>query len=371
VAEREGFEPPDPFGSTVFKTAAFDHSATSPARAFSRRLKLHASAKAMPACLQTVPRRLTIASLFGELTMHRLFKAVGLATLCVMSFVAAAQELESPLADPAQLAFEQGRWDDAIREYREILDAYPEDRISWLRIAQAERELGRYDAALSSLERAMGNSAPEAMIHLERARIFMALDRERDALDELEAADHLELRARILLEEADDFDSVRDNRRFQRVYRSVRARVLPCEGVDEAAQFDFWLGNWEVRGTDGALLGHSLVTREEGGCVVREQYESVSGATGTSMSVYLPSRGQWRHVWVGSGGTYIDMTGRFEDDEMKLEGTIEYLDREAVVAFRSTWSVGARERVRQRMEQFNLVASNWQPWFDGIYARSE
>ena len=30
VAEREGFEPPGPFGPTVFKTAAFDHSATSP-----------------------------------------------------------------------------------------------------------------------------------------------------------------------------------------------------------------------------------------------------------------------------------------------------------------------------------------------------
>ena len=30
MAEREGFEPPEPFGSTVFKTAAFDRSATSP-----------------------------------------------------------------------------------------------------------------------------------------------------------------------------------------------------------------------------------------------------------------------------------------------------------------------------------------------------
>jgi hypothetical protein len=30
MAEREGFEPPDPYGSTVFKTAAFDRSATSP-----------------------------------------------------------------------------------------------------------------------------------------------------------------------------------------------------------------------------------------------------------------------------------------------------------------------------------------------------
>ena len=30
VAEREGFEPPEPFGSMVFKTTAFDHSAISP-----------------------------------------------------------------------------------------------------------------------------------------------------------------------------------------------------------------------------------------------------------------------------------------------------------------------------------------------------
>ena len=29
-AEREGFEPPVPHGTTVFKTAAFDHSAISP-----------------------------------------------------------------------------------------------------------------------------------------------------------------------------------------------------------------------------------------------------------------------------------------------------------------------------------------------------
>ncbi len=30
MAEREGFEPPVPLGTTVFKTAAFDHSAISP-----------------------------------------------------------------------------------------------------------------------------------------------------------------------------------------------------------------------------------------------------------------------------------------------------------------------------------------------------
>ncbi len=35
-AESEGFEPPVPLGTTVFKTAAFDHSANSPERDKSR-----------------------------------------------------------------------------------------------------------------------------------------------------------------------------------------------------------------------------------------------------------------------------------------------------------------------------------------------
>ena len=30
LADEEGFEPPEPLGSTVFKTAAIDHSATHP-----------------------------------------------------------------------------------------------------------------------------------------------------------------------------------------------------------------------------------------------------------------------------------------------------------------------------------------------------
>ena len=287
--------------------------------------------------------------------------------LCVVP--AAGPLAQLPLAEPAQLAFEQGRWEDAIAEYRSILAENPENRLSWLRIAQAERELGRHEQALAALEQAAVNQAPQAMIHVERARNLVALGRGDEALTELEAADHLELRARTLLEEAPDFDGLRDEPRFQSVYRSVRRRVHPCEGIPEAAQFDFWLGHWEVRGADGALLGESRVTRDEGGCVVREEWQSTAGGSGSSMSVYLPSRGQWRQVWVGSGGNHFDLVGTFVDGEMRMEGTIEYFSPENVVAFRGVWAVGAGGRVRQRMEQFDVVSQTWEFWFDGFYRR--
>ena len=40
VAEREGFEPPEPLSSTVFKTAAIDHSAISPSSQLACKKKL-------------------------------------------------------------------------------------------------------------------------------------------------------------------------------------------------------------------------------------------------------------------------------------------------------------------------------------------
>jgi hypothetical protein len=285
----------------------------------------------------------------------------------------AAQEAEgqapTPVADPAELAFEQGRWEEAIGEYREILAAYPEDRLSLLRIAQAQRELKRHDDALATLESARTVNAPEAMIDLERARNLALLGRHDEALAALDAADHSGLRALGLVETADEFDGYRGQSRFERVQRNIRARVYPCEGIAEAGGFDFWLGRWEVRAPDGTLVGTNTITRRDGGCSIQERWEGAGGSTGTSISFYLPSRGEWRQVWTGSGGTVFDITGTAGDGTMRLEGTIEYVETSQVVAFRGTWTRAEDGRVRQRLEEFDLIAQTWVVWFDGFYRR--
>lgn len=274
-----------------------------------------------------------------------------------------------PIADPASLAFEAGRWEDAIHEYELILEGYPEDRMSRLRIAQAERELGQYQIALATLDEAQAAFAPEAMVDFERALNLVALGRRNQAIAALESADHQGLRALGLLEDSPDLDPLRDSRAFERVLASVRARVYPCESIPEARAFDFWVGRWEVRTSAGALAGHNTITKRDGGCTIHEQWEGAAGATGTSTSFYIPSRGQWRQVWIGSGGTLIDITGGPVDGEMVMEGTIEYVDQENVVAFRGRWSRAPDGRVRQRFEQFNLAGATWDLWFDGFYHR--
>jgi Tetratricopeptide repeat len=280
-----------------------------------------------------------------------------------------ADEGGAAIADPAELAFEQGRWEDAISEYREILAAYPEDRLSLLRIAQAQRELGRYDEALATLEQGRTANAPEAMIDFERARNLASLGRTDDALAALEAADHSGLRALELVEQARELDPMRGRSGFERVHRNVRARVYPCEGLPEASDFDFWIGRWEVRSPDGTPIGVNTIGKRDGGCSIEERWEGAGGASGTSLSFFLPSRGEWRQVWTGSGGTLFDMTGKLVDGVMRMEGQIEYVDTDRVVAFRGTWTPSAEGRVRQRLEEFDLAAQTWVVWFDGFYRR--
>jgi len=291
----------------------------------------------------------------------------------VLGGTALSQEGQAPaaIADPAELAFEQARWEDAIGEYREILAAYPEDRLSLLRIAQAQRELKRHEEALATLEQARTANAPEAMIDFERARNLALLKRDDEALTALDAADHSGLRALDLVESAPELERFRTLSRYQRVYRNVRARVYPCEGLAEASAFDFWIGRWEVRATDGTLIGHNTITKRDGGCSIQERWEGSGGSSGTSVSFYLPSRKEWRTVWTGSSGTMFDMTGKADNGKMQMEGTLEYVEPNKVVAFRGTWTEGADGRVRQRLEEFDLVAQTWVIWFDGFYRRVE
>ncbi len=273
----------------------------------------------------------------------------------------------TPEPRAADRALEDGNWQAALDGYRALLGDNPTDGMIWLRIAQAQRGLGQHDEALESLELARAGAGPPAMIDLERARNLAALGRSADALAALETADHFGLRALSPFEEAAEFEPLRREGRFDRVYQNVRSRIYPCESLDAASAFDFWLGSWEVRLADGTLVGQSEVTRRDGGCSVVEEWDGTGGSTGSSISYFIPSRGQWRLVWVGSAGTLIDMIGRPADDGMRLEGTIEYANQDLVSAFRGSWTVLEDGAVRQLFEEFSVVAQGWVPWFDGYY----
>ena len=95
----------------------------------------------------------------------------------------------------------------------------------------------------------------------------------------------------------------------------------PCSSP-QSAQFDFWIGDWEVSWTDSGgntITGTNRVEKRFGGCVIQENFTDPStGFEGTSWSVYIPVEDQWKQTWVDNQGGYLDFTGAFDGETMAL-----------------------------------------------------
>ncbi len=137
----------------------------------------------------------------------------------------------------------------------------------------------------------------------------------------------------------------------------------------EHRQFDFWVGDWEVTDSAGrTVYGTNNVTREEGGCLIHENWAGSRGGTGQSLNFYDPMHQRWEQVWVGSDGLVLQITGALRGTSMVLSG--EGLGQGGTrVMQRAAWTPQVDGRVRQFWEQSADGGSTWTVAFDGWYRR--
>lgn len=144
----------------------------------------------------------------------------------------------------------------------------------------------------------------------------------------------------------------------------------PCEDEPRFAEFDFWIGEWNVHTADGTLAGSNSIKKVERGCVLLEQWTSASGGTGMSISYLEHESGDWVQIWNDASGSQIDIRGGLTKGGMSLAGTIHYVQNSTTADFRGLWTPLADGRVRQFFEQSNDDGATWVPWFEGFYSRS-
>ena len=146
----------------------------------------------------------------------------------------------------------------------------------------------------------------------------------------------------------------------------AQAPQQACVGPEHRA-FDFWLGEWEVRGADGKRAGSSRITREYGGCVIHERYDTGRGYRGESLNVYDAPRRVWHQTWVDTAGLLLLLDGGLRDGHMVLEGRTPGADG-AQTAHRIRWTPNPDGTVRQLWESTD-AAGAWKVIFDGTYVR--
>jgi hypothetical protein len=141
----------------------------------------------------------------------------------------------------------------------------------------------------------------------------------------------------------------------------------PC-GAPQHHQFDFWIGEWDVRTPDGKLAGTNRITGILGGCGLRESWTGAGGTTGTSLNAYDAARGLWHQTWIDSGGTVLLLEGSFRDGRMVLGG-VTHPAGGAAKQDRITWEPLGGGDVRQLWEQSSDGGTSWTVVFEGRYTR--
>lgn len=142
--------------------------------------------------------------------------------------------------------------------------------------------------------------------------------------------------------------------------------AAPCD-TPAHRQFDFWLGEWEVRTPDGKLAGINRIEREYNGCVIHERYTSERDYKGESLNTYDAGRKVWHQTWVDNDGTLLLLDGALRGKSMVLEGQ-DIDDKGSTVKHRITWTSNPDGSVRQHWESTNEKGA-WTTVFDGLYTR--
>jgi hypothetical protein len=139
----------------------------------------------------------------------------------------------------------------------------------------------------------------------------------------------------------------------------------------ERRQFDFWLGEWEVRDPEGTLAGHNSIISLFDGCALREEWRGESGHRGTSVNAWSPSRGTWHQTWVDASGMLLLLEGGLRDGAMVMEGEASFPGEPSrSMRHRISWSrvEDDPDQLRQHWEVAGESGA-WETVFDGRYRR--
>jgi hypothetical protein len=141
-----------------------------------------------------------------------------------------------------------------------------------------------------------------------------------------------------------------------------------CEEKPAVRQFDFWVGEWDVRVTGSQqVAGTNSVQLVNGSCTILENWTGARGGVGKSINFYNPATSKWHQTWVDNVGGVMFFVGGFEGNAMKFEG--EHIKPDGTTSkIRLTFLKLAPDTVRQIGES-TADGQNWTTSYDLTYIR--
>ena len=221
----------------------------------------------------------------------------------------------------ANSAFARKDWEAAAMHYQTVVENHPENGFAWFRLGYALHTDGRYQEAIAAHRQAANFPKGKHIAMYNWACALSCLEQYDEALEKLSEAIESGFYSYKILKDDADWDGLKDDPRF-----TAMLHKLAGQGIDPYRQFDFYIGNWEVRNTGGRRVGTSEITSDAKGYLISGKWQGTDKTSGTSVSFYDPGDEVWKQTWVDGNGKVTRLDGTFKDGEMVFEGTA--LDRD-------------------------------------------
>ncbi len=271
--------------------------------------------------------------------------------------------------DDADALYEAEKWSDAADAYESRLAEKPDDGTAWIRLAISARNAGRYAIALNALQKAEEQGVAPVQIGVERIRLKVLTEDTEGAIAGLAVLVENGFTAVAFIKSDPILGSMTGNDLFDELVAALEISAYPCEHDPLFSKFDFWLGEWDVHGAGGQYAGSNVISREQRGCYLSENWTSASGSGGDSINYVDKITGEWVQVWNDASGSQINIRGGMTDDGMLLIGTIHSISSNKTQPFRGLWTALPDGRVRQYFEYSDDNRVTWTSWFEGFYTR--
>jgi tetratricopeptide (TPR) repeat protein len=276
------------------------------------------------------------------------------------------------LAPTIALATPQGPQVDP-KEEKSLEDAVKKDAgdgKSWFRLGLLRHRAGQLDAAATAYERAIAGKGPVPLAAYNLATIHAARKELDKAFAGLERAAQAGFANLAAASKDPDIAPLRKDPRWAETFARMDAAAHPCKKNPRNREFDFWVGEWDVKSPAGALLGQSSVQSIIESCVVYENWTGNTGYVGKSFNFYNPTRKKWQQTWVDGQGQALEFFGEIKEGSMAYTGEAPGADGKTQLQ-RLTFTPRADGTVRQFWETSDDGGKTWQVAFEGIYHRKK
>lgn len=296
-------------------------------------------------------------------------------TLFVMLLAASAFSQSQPasavtpeMRAEANKFYQASDWERAAAAYEKIVSLEPANPNAKYRLGVVALNLNRTANAQKHLEAAMAAS-PNAVYALALARAFARAGNKPKAFETIEKSIPLGGIAPETLNAEKDFAVWREDAGFKDLVRRSDLAVNPCKASPEFRQFDFWIGEWDVKNQQGVPSGSSSIQLILGQCIIFENWAGGSGTNGKSFNIFDTNDKKWHQTWVDDKGTFTHYIGGLINGEMVV--TADTIVSGKPTLAKMTFTKMPNGDVRQHGENSTDAGKTWTTSFDLIYSRKK